>query len=286
MHRLTPIALAVTALASACANPATTFTVQGKVESALTVDETTALTSSGTKAAVVWIAGSIEGTFPVADVVDVNGALPSNFTLTMREPEAASFIAMQTDKVSGELESLGDIAIGFIVALPADAAVGDQVDLDGLIGVSQQHMVIYAPTEASAEAFAVFADASYRDLHEGFNIIDMALTSDAYTSCRADAVAAIDACHANCNETCDPDSAEDPGCDICRTPCSTTLTDEFHACDELIHRVVADDTLLSVTLDPDLVSSSPVWSVGAQQDTSDEGGADEPIDTPADPEET
>lgn len=291
-HNLVAVAtLAVTA--AACGGP--TFTVQGKVESALTAEETSEISDAGMKAAVVWIAGAASsGTFPVADVADVNGALPSDFTLTIREPEEASFIELETDERTGQPQSLGQVAIGFIVALPADAAVGDQVDLTGLIGVSQQHMVIYAPNEASAAAVPEFINASFRDVREGFNIIDVAATSAEYELCQDDSVNAIDACHNSCDETCDPDSAEDPGCDLCRAPCNTTLSDAFHACDELINRVVGEDTLLSLTLDPASVASSPVWTLGQQEaptqdEVSDEGDegdgqpSEEPTEEPTEP---
>jgi hypothetical protein len=289
-------AVATTLAAAACGGP--TFTVQGKVESALTAEETSEIADAGMKAAVVWIAGAeSSGIFPVADVADVNGALPSDFTLTIREPEEASFIELETDQRTGQLESIGQVAIGFIVALPADAAVGDKVDLTGLIGVSQQHMVIYAPNEASAAAVPEFMNASFRDVREGFNIIDVAVTSAAYELCQDDTVNAIDACHNSCDETCDPDSAEDPGCDLCRVPCNTTLSDDFHACDELINRVVGADTLLSLTLDPSSVASSPVWTLGQQEaptqdELGDEGNegdegdgqpSEEPTEEPSEP---
>lgn len=224
------------------------LTLSGEVSSALEAGEA----PDGIRVAIVWVAGEASGgKFPVADSAEVSGEFPASFTLNVyHPPEEPSLLT---------LDAGGRVGIGFIVALPEDAALGDAIELEQMLGVSNRHVVIYAPTADDAVA-AREISATLQTLEAGFNLVDAATTTPEYETCRTDAVAAIDSCFADCDANCDPDSAEDPGCDICTGNCET-YSDQFHACDSLIDLVVPSSTNIDLELNPDAVSESAVWSV-------------------------
>ena len=229
------------------------LTLQGEVESALRASDD--VETDGLKVAIVWASGSVDNDrpIPVAETTTVRGEFPANFTLSVFHPPAEEELVQLDDGVT--------LGLGFIVALPADAATGEAVNLEEMIGVTDQHAIVYIPDAAARDA-AVSDSPVLFGVEIGFNLINIEGDTPASEACRADAVDAIDNCHANCDETCDPDGDEDPGCEQCREPCEAPeLVDDLRACDALRDIVVPATTRLELVLDPSSVENSTVWSL-------------------------
>lgn len=243
------------------------LTLRGEVSSALGADQGNV--DDGVTVAIIWVAGDVaEGIFPVAETTEVEGNFPANFSLDVyHPPEEASLVT---------LDNGARIGIGFIVALPADGATGDQVDIASMLGVTNQHAIIYIPTDSDL-APAIDAEGKLHNAQVGFNLFDVAATTPGFEACVTDAVTAIDSCHADCTANCDPDSAADPGCDLCREPCNA-LSAGLDTCDQLVDSVVPTSTGLELSLDADAVAISAVFSIFAAQasaaDSSDEPAAE------------
>lgn len=235
------------------------LTLKGEVTEALEVEDA----DDGVQVAIVWVAGNANGALsPVAETTEVEGDFPASFSLDVYHPPEDSALVT--------FDNGARIGIGFIVALPKDGRTGDQVDLSTMLGVTNQHAVIYIPGDQDL-APAIEANRKFHNGQVGFNLFDVAATSPDYETCKTDAVAAIDSCHDDCTANCDPDSAEDPGCDLCRAPCEE-LSAGLVACDDLVDAIVSTSTNLELTLDPDAVAASAVVSIfaGAGADSPNE----------------
>lgn len=244
------------------------LTLQGAVESALQADDE--VVTDGVKVAIVWATGDAraDNPIPVAETTAVRGSFPANFTLDVFHPPAANELVTLPDGTS--------VGLGFIVALPADAATGDAVNLEEMIGVTNRHALVYIPDEAARDVVVVDSPV-LAGVDIGFNLLDIEADTPAAERCRANAVEAIDACYQACEEACAGDDEDDARCEACLETCQDDDLDaDLRACDALREAIVPDDTSLELVLDPDSVEDSTVWGLFGLGGAGGDDNTDEP----------